>query len=219
MLHADLHIHTLHSWDCAMGSKAIVRRCLKIGINCIAVTDHNAIAGALELKRVAPFPVIVGEEIRSQEGEIIGFFLKESIPRGLSPQDTARRIKDQGGLVCIPHPFDRLRRSALKRTALEDLLPFIDILEVFNSRTTLLGDSRQAELWARSHDLLFSAGSDAHSLGEIGSSYLEIPDFDRAEEFAQALAQAKVVGHRSPPWVHLLSMWAKLSKNKAKVNV
>ena len=110
-----------------------------MGLNCIAITDHNTIVGALEVQRIAPFKVIVGEEIGSSEGEVTGLFLKEEVPRGLPPVETARRIKSQGGLVSIPHPFDRFRRGVISRRGLDDLLPYVDIVEVFNSRNNLSG--------------------------------------------------------------------------------
>jgi len=138
LIRADLHVHTIYSGDCNTSLEQTIARCLDVGINCIAITDHNTIAGAVEMKRIAPFPVIVGNEIETSTGEIIGYFLAEEIPKGLPAAETARMIKEQGGLVCIPHPFDRLRRSTIHRQTLEELLPFIDIIEVLNSRLTSL---------------------------------------------------------------------------------
>lgn len=212
MLRADLHVHTCYSSDGTTSLETLVRRCQELGITCVAVTDHNTIAGAIALEKRAPFSVIVGEEIRTTAGEIIGLFLHEAIPEGLSPQETAARIKEQGGLVCIPHPFDRLRRSPLRRSALESLLPQIDIIEVFNSRTTLLSDSERARRFAEAHRFLMSAGSDAHTPSEIGGAYVEMPDFKGRDEFCQSLARAKVVGHRANPLVHLASTVAKFRR-------
>ncbi|HUV53340.1 MAG TPA: PHP domain-containing protein, partial [Dehalococcoidia bacterium] len=136
MLKADLHVHTRYSPDSISSPEKIVQRCIDSGINCLAITDHNSIAGALETKRIAPFKVIVGEEILTNSGEIIGYFLTEEIPPHLSPEDTVKRIKDQGGLVCIPHPCDSLRpQSKLQRRALERIMPQVDLIEVYNSRT------------------------------------------------------------------------------------
>ena len=107
MIKADLHVHTCYSVDCNTPLQRIVDRCLKIGINCLAVADHNTISGALKLKEMAPFKVISAEEIMTSMGELIGLFLTEEVPKGLSPEETIARIKSQGGLVGIPHPYGR----------------------------------------------------------------------------------------------------------------
>ena len=133
LLKADLHIHTEYSPDCNTPLEQIIKRCLEIGINCIAVSDHGTAEGALKMQTIAPFPVIVAEEILTPQGEIVGMFLKETIPSRLSVEQTISRIKAQGGLVCIPHPFDALRRSALDPKTIEKIVEQIDIIEVFNA--------------------------------------------------------------------------------------
>lgn len=210
MIKADLHIHTIYSEDSNTPLGKIIDRCLDVGINCVAITDHNTIAGALEMKRIAPLNVIVGAEIQTSTGEVIGYFLEEEIPKGLPAEETARMIKEQGGLVCIPHPFDRLRLSTLRRQTLETLLPHIDIIEVFNSRVLLLRQCAQAQRFAHAHGLLASAGSDGHTLNEIGNAYVEMPEFNDRDHFLTALAQGKVRGRKASTWVHLLSNWARL---------
>ena len=115
---ADLHIHSMHSPDSKTTAEQIVAQCQKAGIDCVAITDHNTIAGSLELKRIAPFKVIVSSEIHTGEGEVIGYFLEKEIPKRLSAKETVRLIKEQGGLVCVPHPFDDLRGSAIERNVL-----------------------------------------------------------------------------------------------------
>lgn len=212
MIKADLHIHTGYSPDCSTPLAKIIERCLKIGINCVAVTDHNTIAGALDMKRLSPFKVIVGEEIDTATGEIIGYFLSEEIPKGLTAEETAIRIKKQGGAVCIPHPFDRFRMSALQRQSLEKLLPYIDIIEVFNSRIFLRRYIAMAEHFAQAHGLLSSAGSDAHTASEVGNAYVDMPDFNNKDQFLAALVQGNMVGRRSSLLVRLYSNWAKLGK-------
>jgi hypothetical protein len=199
-----------------MPPEKIVSRCLERKINCIAITDHNTITGALKMREVAPFTVIMGEEILTSHGEIIGFFLKEEVPKGLSPQETVDEIKSQGGLVCIPHPFDRFRLSALKNQKIKILIPQIDIVETFNSRTILAADSEKARLFAQTHGFPASAGSDAHTPGEIGNAYVEMPEFNGPDEFLQVLRQGKVVGHRSSPLIHINSTWNKLSNKLSK---
>ena len=213
MLKADLHMHTHYSPDSEMSPERLVQRCLKVGLNCIAVTDHNTVAGALEVRDAAPFVVIIGEEVGSSEGEITGLFLKETIPRGLSPLETATRVKEQGGLVSIPHPFDRFRRSVISRRALEEILPLADIVEVFNSRNNLDADNQEAYRLAEEHGLLASGVSDAHTPMELGRTYIEMPEFDGTPEgFKDALAQARIVGRRMNPLIHVLTTFTKVKK-------
>jgi predicted metal-dependent phosphoesterase TrpH len=212
LIRADLHLHTVYSGDSNTSLEQVIARCLKVGINCIAITDHNTIAGAIKMQRMAPFQVIVGDEIQTNSGEIIGYFLSEEVPKGLPAEETARRIKEQGGLVCIPHPFDRLRNSTIHRQTLEEILPYTDIIEVLNSRLMLRRYSVRAERFAQAHGLLASAGSDAHTPGEIGHSYMEMPTFDGRDQFLTSLAQGRVMGHRTAPWTHLHTTWIKLVK-------
>jgi predicted metal-dependent phosphoesterase TrpH len=213
LLKADLHVHTRYSEDSISPPEKIVQHCIKRGINCLAITDHNEISGAFEVKRIAPFKVIVGEEILTSRGEIIGYFLTEKIPPHLSPEETVARIKAQGGLACIPHPFDRFRSGAkLRNYALDKILPEIDLIEVFNSRTMLLRDSTRALELARRHDLPATAGSDAHIVREVGSTYMEIPEFNDAGQFRQALRQGKIWGHRTNFLIHFYGIRNRLIK-------
>ena len=206
-------MHTHFSPDSETAPEKLVARCVEVGLSCIAVTDHNTIEGALEVERIAPFMVIVGEEVASSEGEITGLFLKEPVPKGLSPQETARRIKAQGGLVSLPHPFDRFRRAVLSRKALDELLPQVDIVEVFNSRNNLGADDRKAYDFAQEHGLLTSGVSDAHTTFELGRTYVEMPAFDGTPEgFKRALAQGNIVGRRTSPLIHVLTTFTKLRK-------
>ena len=213
MLKADLHMHTHYSPDSEMSPEDLVSRCLKVGLSCIAVTDHNSIEGALEVQRMASFTVIIGEEVKSAEGEITGLFLNEEIPRGLPPVETARRIKEQGGLVSLPHPFDRFRRSVISTRALEEILPYADIVEVFNSRNNLSADDRKAYEFAQEHGLLASGVSDAHTTLELGRTYVEMPEFDGTPEgLKAALAQGRIVARRTSPLIHVVSTLTKVKK-------
>lgn len=212
MLKADLHTHTYFSPDGLTSPEKYVETCLKKGIDCVVVCEHNNIRGAVAVREIAPFKVIVGEEIRSREGEIMGLFLREAVPRGLTPEETVRRIKEQDGLVLVPHPFDRHRNEHMAEGALQRLLPDVDIIEGFNARTTFRGDNERAARFAQEHDLPVSAGSDAHSPGELGRAYVEMPDFEGPQEFLLALRQGRIVGRLSSPAVHLLSRWAWLRR-------
>jgi predicted metal-dependent phosphoesterase TrpH len=208
MLKADLHIHTEHSFDSTMSADTVVDRCLKKGITCVAIADHGTIAGALEMKAKAPFRVIVAEEILTPLGEIIGLFLTEEIPSPLSAEEAVKRIKDCNGLVCIPHPFDRLRgiKGANHRGngRLADLAGQADIIEVFNSRALPLGNpNRKARAFAAERGLLCSAGSDAHVPSEVGRAYVELPEFATRDEFCAALRQGRIFGQRTCPVVHI----------------
>jgi len=211
-IQVDLHVHTRYSTDALSTPQEVISAVQHRGLGAIAVTDHNAIAGAFELQRMAPFRVIVGEEILTSEGEIIGLFLKEHIPEGLTPATTASRIREQGGLVYIPHPFDLYRDSRLNETALMAILGQVDVLEVLNARVTLPAHNERAGEFASEHGLLRGAGSDAHTPFEIGQAYVEMPAFADKASFVQALATCHVGGGLSLPHVHLFSTWAKLQK-------
>ena len=212
MLKADLHIHTEYSMDCTTPLEKVIQRCLEIGINCIAVADHGTIEGALKLQNIAPFPVIVAEEILTPHGEIMGMFLTEGIPSGLSVEQTIAHIRAQGGLVCLPHPFDTLRHSALNSRKIETIIAQIDIIEVFNARSPLMRGSAKANMLAEKYGILKSAGSDAHTIVEIGNAYVEMPQFSGKDDFLQALEKGKISGHRTNPLVHFASVWARVRK-------
>ncbi len=211
MLKADLHVHTCYSLDCGTPLDKIVARCLQTGINCIAIADHHSIAGALKLKEIAPFKVIVAEEVMTPIGELMGLFLTEEIPRGLSAQEAITRIKSQGGLVNIPHPFGHSFREN-KKLLSQEILSQVDLIEVFNSRIPFPNSSAKALKLASEHGLPTSAGSDAHTIREIGRAYVEMPEFNGPEDFLDCLVQGKIFGQRSSPLVHLVSAWWKIRK-------
>jgi len=212
LIKADLHIHTEYSMDCAMSLEQIIARCLEVGINCLGVADHNTIAGALKLKEMAPFSIIVGEEILTLDGEIIGFFLTQEIPAKLSVEETVARIKAQDGLICIPHPYDRLRLSVFRDQIFEDIMPQVDIIEAFNARSISPGSSTRARQLAQKYGKPVSAGSDAHTLPEIGNAYVEMLEFNDKDEFLASLTMGKISGNRSNPTAHVVSTWNRLRK-------
>jgi len=198
--------------DCDASLEEIIERCLKTEINCVAIADHGTVEGALEMQRLAPFPVIVAEEILTSNGEIMGMFLKEGIPSGLSIEQTISLIKAQDALVCLPHPFDPFRGLRLNNKGLEELAEQIDIIEVFNARGPLSGPANKAEAFAMKYDLPGTAGSDAHSINEIGRTYIEMPEFDGKDSFLQALRQGKISRHRSSLLVHFRTTWTKVKR-------
>ena len=187
-------------------------RCLELGIDCIAVADHNTITGALKLKDIAPFKIIVAEEILTPVGEIMGLFLNEAVPRGLSWQETISRIRNQGGLVAIPHPFGRSLPWNTNMLTSTEVLSQVDIIETFNSRTPFSNSSARAWELAKEQDKVASAGSDAHTLSEIGRAYVEMPEFDGPDDFLNSLAQGKIFGQKSSYLAHFASTWAKIRK-------
>jgi predicted metal-dependent phosphoesterase TrpH len=194
-----------------MSLEEVIERCLEVGINCLSVADHNAIEGAMKLKEMAPFSIIVSEEILTLDGEIIGMFLSQEIPKKLSAEETVAQIKAQGGLVCIPHPCDRLR-LAVRDQVFKDIMPEVDIIEVFNARTLSPDSSTKAWQMAQRYGKLASAGSDAHTPSEIGNAFVEMPEFKTKDEFLTSLAQGKISGSKSSPTVHFASVLARLKK-------
>ena len=211
MLRADLHVHTCYSLDCGTPLDKIVTRCLQLGINCVAIADHHSIAGALKLKESAPFKVIVAEEVMTPLGELMGLFLTKEIPRGLSAQETITRIKSQGGLVNIPHPFGHLPWQSDKLLS-QEILSQVDLIEVFNSRIPSPNSYVKALELASKYGLPTSAGSDAHTIREIGRAYVEMPEFNGPEDFLDCLAQGKIFGQKSSSLFHLVSAWWKIRK-------
>lgn len=148
----------------------------------------------------------------TRAGEIIGYFLNRAVPRGLPPDETVALIKDQGGLVCLPHPFAHFGRHPLKPEFRDALAGRIDIIEVYNARSFFGNFSRKAEAFARQHGLVMSAGSDAHSPWEIGKAYVEMRRFEGAQDFKSALREAKIVGRRNGIVRHLLTTAGTLPK-------
>ncbi len=192
--------------DCDLSLDKIISRCLELGINCIAIADHGTVEGALKMQSLAPFPVVVAEEVLTPEGEIMGMFLKETIPSNQPLHDVIASIKAQGGLVCAQHPFDTIIRPGLGGKVLQRIARDIDVVEVLNARSTLPQSSKKALGFARKHALPGSAGSDAHTLHEIGNAYMEMPEFTDKESFLEALLKGKVCGHLTGPFIHFNSV-------------
>ncbi|MDQ3396428.1 MAG: PHP domain-containing protein [Deinococcota bacterium] len=201
----DLHCHSEASIDCITPLGDIPSRCAERGIAVQAITDHNEIWGAQTLKAMAEesgsgLTVIVGEEITTLEGELIGLFLSAKIEAGLSPEETVKRIKAQGGLVYLPHGFDPMKRSRLRPGALTRIASEIDIVETFNARISQPRWNRAAVRWAQSRELPISAGSDAHTRQDIGSAWVEVPA--RAVGSPQDLLLALEGGTPVGEWTH-----------------
>jgi predicted metal-dependent phosphoesterase TrpH len=214
---ADFHIHTRFSRDSILAEEKFVRIAIERGLTHVAVTNHNNVEGAIavrdkvaELGLADRLTVILGEEVSTADGEVVGVFLQRTIPRGLSAEETADAIHEQGGLVSIPHPFDPFRASHIRREPLERLAEAgkIDMVEVFNSRVTFGRHNQEAAEFAARHRIPGIACSDSHSSFEIAMSFNALPSFDTAEELRAGLAENEWHGSRSTVLIHLTTRWA-----------
>jgi len=210
MVTLELHSHTHASGDCLMRPADIVRTCERKGLQRLAVTDHDTLRGALELRDLAPELVIVGEEIMTTQGELLAYFVTEEIPPGLSPAETIARLRAQGAAISVSHPFDRLRRGAWREADLAAILPLVDAIEVFNARCIYPEDNARALAFAQDHAKLGTVGSDAHSHRELGRAALRV---ERAPATGAELVAAFATGERltrlSSPAIHFTSTFAK----------
>lgn len=213
MIKADLHVHTWHSIDSSMSYDQLIKACVEKGINCAAIADHGTTRGARDLQKIAPFQIIVCEEVLTPYGEIMGMFLQEDIPAKLPVVDAIKSIREQGGLVNIPHPFDRVRPSAFRNLEmLEAIADQVDIIEVFNARSLFPGAESRARAFAAKHNKIISYGSDGHSPSEIGCAYAEMAGFNTRAEFLSSLSAASLHGRKSSPLIHIISSAARFRK-------
>jgi predicted metal-dependent phosphoesterase TrpH len=206
----DLHCHSEASADCSTPLALFPARCRERGVRVQAITDHDQIWGAQKLQEIVeeekvrkagfPLTIIVGEEVSTTHGEIIGLFLKERIPPGMSPKETVAAIKEQGGLVLLPHGFDPLKRWRLQPVALETVADEIDVVETFNARISQPRWNQAAVDWSKLHGVAMSAGSDAHTLSDIGSAWVEVPvqNIRTPQDLLKALQSGVPVGE----WTH-----------------
>lgn len=214
-MRVDLHSHSFYSKDSRSTFEDIIAGVKRSPLDALALTDHDQFEGAVELQKRAPFPVIPGEEIKTENGEIIGLFLKEWIPPGLSPFETIDRIREQGGIVYVPHPFDRVRGSRITEDQLNAIADRIDVLEVFNARNALPRFNARALEFAQSRGLLAGAGSDSHTTSEYGAAYIDVPPFTDANTFREALKNGTWYGRLSSPLVHARTRIDVLRKHAA----
>jgi glycosyltransferase involved in cell wall biosynthesis len=208
-IHCDLHMHTDHSPDCATPVELLLETAKERGLGAIAITDHNEISGALEAQEVAEriggIKVILAEEVKTaHQGEVIGLFLRERIERGMSMAETIAEIRRQGGLVYVPHPFDRLH-SVPDYEHLLEIVEQIDILEVFNPRVAFSAFNEEAVRFARKYGIVPGAGSDSHVAQGLGSVKIRLRDFDGPEEFLESMRDADIVRkHKNLVYVQAL---------------
>jgi len=205
-LKVDMHTHSEFSPDSRTTLAAQAAAIRAAGLHVVCATDHNTIEGALRLRELADgFRVIVGEEVSSRDGEIIGLFIEKAIPRDLSAEETIARIHDQGGLVSVPHPFSRNRRFHLQRSVLERVYKDIDCIEVFNAREAFTQDNVRAAAFASEKGIPGAVGSDAHRAAEIGRAWVEMEDFAGRDDFIAALSEGSVVGKLTGNYIHVLT--------------
>ena len=207
-INIDLHMHTDHSPDCATPVRTLLETARNSGLGAIAITDHNEVSGALEAREIADelgLKVIVAEEVKTAEqGEVIGLFIEERIERGMTMSETIAEIRRQGGLVYVPHPFDRLH-SVPDYEHLLDIVDDIDILEVFNPRVALTAFNEEAERFAAKYRIVPGAGSDSHVAQGLGSVMIRVHDFDGPEEFLEAMRGADIIRkHKNLVYVQAL---------------
>jgi predicted metal-dependent phosphoesterase TrpH len=197
-IEVDLHMHTDHSPDCATPVDVLLETARARGLGAIAVTDHNEISGALEARERTSdgLKVIVAEEVKTaRQGEVIGLFIEEKIPRGMSLEDTIAEIHRQGGLAYVPHPFDRMH-SVPDYEHLLEVVEEIDAIEVFNPRVAFSSFNDEAARFAAKYRIAAGAGSDSHVAQGLGSVRIVMRDFDGPEEFLASLRDADIVRKR-----------------------
>jgi len=220
LIEVDLHMHTDHSGDCATPVGVLLQTARDRGLGAIAITDHNEVSGALEAAEIAAgmddLKVIVAEEVKTAEqGEVIGLFLKEKIPKGLSMAETIAAIREQGGLVYVPHPFDRFH-SVPDYEHLLDIVEDVDLLEVFNPRVALTSFNEEAVRFAGKYRIVPAAGSDSHVAQGLGSVRQRIHDFDGPAEFLEAMRDADITRkHKNLVYVQTLKFLQTTGRPKA----
>jgi predicted metal-dependent phosphoesterase TrpH len=220
LIEVDLHMHTDHSGDCATPVDVLIHTARDRGLGAIAITDHNEVSGAFEARKLAEelgdIKVIVAEEVKTAEqGEVIGLFLEEKIPKGLTMAETIAEIRRQGGLVYVPHPFDRFH-SVPDYEHLLDIVEEIDILEVFNPRVAVTSFNEEAVRFAAKYRIVSGAGSDSHVAQGLGSVRQRIHDFDGPAEFLEAMRDADITRkHKNLVYVQTLKFLQTTGRPKA----
>jgi len=200
----DMHMHTEYSRDSRVALSEFAALARKAELGAVCVTDHDTIEGGLRLREMdTGLQVVVGEEITTADGELVGLFLEKQIRPGLTAETTIEHIHEQGGLAYVPHPFSRNRRRHLRRAVLDEVAPRLDIVEVFNAREAASSSNVQALAFARDHDLPGGVGSDSHRKIEIGGAYVEVAPFGTPAELLAALREGKVTGTLSGLGIHV----------------
>lgn len=208
----EFHCHTNASKDSLTRPADLVSAARRKRIDRVVVTDHNSIAGAREAQSIDPELIIIGEEIMTTKGEILAAFVQEEIPAQLNPQETIRLLKEQGAFISVSHPFDELREGGWQENDLLEILPFVDAIEVYNSRCMFSRFNQRARDFAEKYNIAGTVGSDAHAAFELGRSLLLLDQFEGPEEMRKVIREARYQVKKSPWWFHLVSRYASMKK-------
>jgi len=200
-IYAEFHCHTVYSFDSSNRIPDLLQAARDKGIDKLAITDHDTITGARIAKNLDPDLTIIGEEIMTTQGEILGYFLEEEIPPQQEPMRVIEQLKKQGAFIALPHPMD-IMRHGWNIHELTEILPYVDALEVFNSRSLRRDINLRAQELAEKHGKAMIAGSDAHSLVELGLALMQLPDFRNANELRIAINISKISGKLLSPMEH-----------------
>jgi predicted metal-dependent phosphoesterase TrpH len=204
LIRAEFHCHTVYSRDSSNRLPQLLQAAEERDIRRLAITDHNTIQGALLAREMDPERVVVGEEILTTQGELLAYFLTEAVPGRLSPMETIERLKKQNAFIVVPHVFDR-RRHGWRMRDLEEILPFVDALEVFNARCLSSRINRLGREFAAERGFAMTAGSDAHSTVELGLASVWLPSFNSPAELREALKRSNIEGRMLSPLDHFMA--------------
>lgn len=208
MIRAEFHCHTIYSKDSLTTPEQLLAGCRRKGIRRVVVTDHNTILGARHAQQLDAELVIAGEEIMTEAGELLAFFVQEVVPPGLSALETIQRLREQNAFISVSHPFDGHRAGHWQPDDLAKIAPLVDAIEVFNARCLRAEFNQQAANFASQHQLPGTVGSDAHAPFELGTACLRLPDFSDRSSLRRALQSAIQEVRLSPFWVHFYSRYA-----------
>ncbi len=208
---AEFHCHTIYSSDSLASLEKLFSTARKKGIKKLAITDHSNIEGALLARKMAPDLIVVGEEVKTDRGEILAYFLSEGLPKGIKPEEAFKRLKDQGAFISLSHPFDT-NREHWTEEEIERYLPYLDAIEVFNSRCMSREPNRHALAFAEKSGIPMMVGSDAHIPWEMGRATLTLPAFHDAESLRAAVKTATAETRLSTPMIHFASRYAYMKK-------
>ena len=211
-LRVEFHCHTIFSKDSLTKPENLISAARQKGLQRVIVTDHNSIQGALRARQIAPELIIVGEEIMTTRGEILAAFVTEEIPARLTPQETIRRLRDQGAFISVSHPFDVHRNGHWDLPDLLEITPLVDAIETFNARCMSPAFNTQAQAFAKEHNLPGTVGSDAHTAFELGTASLTLENFANGEDLRRVIRGGQAHTRLSSPLIHLTSRYAVLVK-------
>lgn len=211
-LKVEFHCHTQYSKDSLIRVEQLLGTCRERGIDRLVISDHNTIKGAVAAKTIDPQRVIIGEEIMTQEGELLAAYVQEEIPKGLPAKEAISHLRAQDAFISVSHPFDLLRSGHWEVNDLLEIAPLVDAIEIFNARCFPAIYNHRAKEFALRNHLLGTSGSDAHALFEVGKATMLLPHFEDSQSLKQALKEVKYEQSLSPPWVRLASRYAVLYK-------